>query len=898
MSSSIGGARQALLDIWEGIVASSSGSCVLSDDFDNKEYSAANLDAASQDLVRLLMRSNIKKNSTAIGICLSPGVAEAVVLLAALRCGVPWVPLPSTKAAAAESLDWLGERVGVLVCDESSYSILVSSIVSGRAVFILNRDGSVSNRIPGAYDNQNNESESDRPTKRSRQSLKLNEDCSSPEQIFEDDILYVMRTSGSTGGDLKFVRGRVSSTLNRLQWQWRSMPFASIPSRSFESHSLSVVCRRSPLVFVDSIAEILGTLLGGAVLFVPASSLESDPANFVAACGRGRVSRITLVPSLLEHVLNYLPRLCKDDSEKNGNSSTSGGVIHSLLPRMTEWIVSGETVTKSLVDNFLIAVGGPSSTTTEKACFAPSLTSGPMRLINLYGSTEITADVTACVLVGPPLEGVPAHFLCQVKSEVTDRGLLTCADARDGSGIPVGFAIDNVDLDIVQIHGDGSRVEQSTFNVPSSESALAHGTQGEVVVRGIMVANGYCCKSNALKTSNETHSRFGVQSKSAHDSAVQKPWFRTGDLGFQCRDCGILHLIGRVDNQVKIRGVRLSLEEAEEALREIMTSLGLSNMVAVVLHEITMKYPFSTTQRLVAFVVASSSETETNSLVSAISKAAARLLPGHFVPSAIVVIDSLPRNRSGKLDRRALAASLDKADDDSAAAEFAQLTLQEWLISTLETLLKNSCSPAQYFSSSFRELGGDSLMAIELAWLCGEEVSRRRATKSWKSHIEVATDVPTAAKVLAMPLLELLQQLEDAVIREPSCNSAESSTVLPFEGSLNAFDQQELSPTNDSVPGLSGPSAGEVPSWLTRAGLGSCGAVPSLNLEPLDRGPLKSGLSVRWRLNLGRCVDASALVVQAVGSGAPLKAYIGGKLWLQCLAKSMMILVTLFTVGF
>jgi len=865
MSSSGCGARQTLLKIWEERVASYSESYLLSDELENKEYSAANLDAASRALAVLLAQRNIKNRSAAVGVCLSPGAAEAVVLLAVLRCGVPWVPLPSTSAAAAESLGWLGDRVGVLVCDTSSASNF-ESIASGRGVLILNRDGYVSNIKP--------ESESDRPAKRCRQSFELNEDGASSGKFFGDDILYVMRTSGSTGGDLKFVRGRALSTLNRLQWQWRSMPFVSSSStKGLKSHSVSVVCRRSPLVFVDSIAEILGTLLGGAVLFVPASSVESDPRTFVAACQRGHVSRITLVPSLLELVLNSLPRLsCNSKGKENGNGSTNAGLLPNILPRLTEWIVSGETVAKSLVENFLVAAGGAPSATAEKKCFEPSVVSGRISLINLYGSTEIAADVTACVLVGPPLSS-------QSKSKFRDGGLLTCADARRGSGIPVGFPIDNVEMDIVRFDGDGREVEQPELNSSSAESVHTRGNQGEVVVRGVMVADGYCHET-ASKCGDKTHSRFGNLSKIAYNGLQQNPWFRTGDLGFQCRDCGNLHLVGRVDNQVKIRGVRLSLEEAEDALREVMSGLGLSNMLAVVMHEVTLKAPRNSTRRLVAFVVDSSSDTGASSTVSVISKAAARLLPGHFVPSAIVVIDALPRNKSGKVDRRALVASLDKAGEIVDEEDTASLNLEQWLVTTLRMLLKNDCSTERYLSSSFREVGGDSLMAIELAWLCGEEVSRRRAVNNLTTDVEVA-GIPTAAKFLSISLLELLQQLEVAVTREPSSAFIESGSSLPLDEPHNSFEQKDTGCAKVIVPELCDPSAGVLSSWLTRAGLGSCGKNLSLDLAPVDHGPLKAELALRWRLNLGRCVDASALVVKAGGSDAPLRAYIGGKLRLQ-----------------
>lgn len=101
-----------------------------------------------------------------------------------------------------------------------------------------------------------------------------------PVKQFESDVLYAMRTSGSTSGVPRFVAGRCSSTLNRLLWGWRELPFRpttealaplSPSSLSLDSGAVEgpLVCRRSPLVFVDAVVEVLGSLLGGVALWIP-----------------------------------------------------------------------------------------------------------------------------------------------------------------------------------------------------------------------------------------------------------------------------------------------------------------------------------------------------------------------------------------------------------------------------------------------------------------------------------------------------------------------------------------------------------------------------------------------------------------------------------------------------
>ena len=108
-----------------------------------------------------------------------------------------------------------------------------------------------------------------------------------PVKQFGPDVLYAMRTSGSTSGVPRFVAGRCSSTLNRLLWGWRELPFRPttdalaplIPSNlSLDSGAVEgpLVCRRSPLVFVDAVAEVLGSLLGGVALWIPSVEMLTN----------------------------------------------------------------------------------------------------------------------------------------------------------------------------------------------------------------------------------------------------------------------------------------------------------------------------------------------------------------------------------------------------------------------------------------------------------------------------------------------------------------------------------------------------------------------------------------------------------------------------------------------
>lgn len=158
---------------------------------------------------------------------------------------------------------------------------------------------------------------------------------------------------------------------------------------------------------------------------------------------------------------------------------------------------------------------------------------------------------------------------------------------------------------------------------------------GEIALSGPQLAIGY------LNATAEQSSRFreidGIG------------WYLTGDLGIRDAD-GAYHHLGRTDNQVKVKGVRIELEEVEAHLRRAADS----EIVAVVAWPIIDGAP----QGLVGFCA---SARTTNAITSAMIET----LPRYMVPSRIDILDTLPVNINGKIDRRALALRLDGATLES-----------------------------------------------------------------------------------------------------------------------------------------------------------------------------------------------------------------------------------------
>ena len=123
-----------------------------------------------------------------------------------------------------------------------------------------------------------------------------------------------------------------------------------------------------------------------------------------------------------------------------------------------------------------------------------------------------------------------------------------------------------------------------------------------------------------------------------------KRWYLTGDVAM--RDInGTFHHLGRIDNQIKLHGHRVELEEIEAHLRTVTASA----QVAVV------AWPLGdgVAQGIVGFMA------RCGISASLVREALRTRLPSHMVPSTIHEVDAIPVDASGKLDRRTLVSWLE-----------------------------------------------------------------------------------------------------------------------------------------------------------------------------------------------------------------------------------------------
>ncbi|MBW8727337.1 MAG: amino acid adenylation domain-containing protein, partial [Inquilinus limosus] len=254
-------------------------------------------------------------------------------------------------------------------------------------------------------------------------------------------------------------------------------------------------------------------------------------------------------------------------------------------------------------------------------------------LHNLYGPTEAAIDVT----------------------------FWACRPEEGQRSVPIGHAIANTRIHVLD--GDLNPVPE--------------GVSGELYIAGVNLARGY------LGRPDLTADRFVPDPNGPSGSRM----YRSGDL-VRRRGDGAIEYLGRLDHQVKLRGLRIELGEIEAGLRSYP---GVRDAV-VVLRD----------GRLIGYVAggAQPDEAELKQHLSA-------LVPEYMVPSRIVGLDALPISANGKLDRKALPdpewESGSQAEPEGEAERAIAGIWSEVL--GLRAVGRDD---------NFFELGGDSILSLQV----------------------------------------------------------------------------------------------------------------------------------------------------------------------------------------
>lgn len=287
----------------------------------------------------------------------------------------------------------------------------------------------------------------------------------------DKDAFYVCYTSGSSG-DPKGVIGTLSWLKKRIEWMHARYPYVEN----------EVIALKTPINFVDHIAELFQALLSPVPMVIFKDEEVKDIQHFARLLVQYKITRLVMVPSLLKTLLQ----------------------LELTIPSLQYIFSSGELLSHTLADE-----------AKEKLPH--------VRLINIYGSTEVGADAT----------------YYEVSTEV-----------ESSSSTPIGFPLPGVKAWIL----DEEFKEVTDVAI------------GQIFIGGDCLAIGY------LHDESATSKYFLMQ---------KERMYATGDFGRKLKN-GAIEYVGRKDSQVKIRGVRVNLIEIEQRLLQIPS---IKNVCAIVYSE-------------------------------------------------------------------------------------------------------------------------------------------------------------------------------------------------------------------------------------------------------------------------------------------------------------------------
>ncbi|UUX48468.1 amino acid adenylation domain-containing protein [Nisaea acidiphila] len=264
------------------------------------------------------------------------------------------------------------------------------------------------------------------------------------------------------------------------------------------------------------------------------------------------------------------------------------------------------------------------------------------RLFNAYGPCETTVCAT--------------HGLC-----------------LPGSAPDIGTPIDGMSVTVADRYGH-----------PSISGAV-----GEIVIGGIGVGSGYIGDAEA------SAERFVTGPDGAR-------CYRTGDMA-RVTAAGRIQFVGREDRQVKIRGVRIEMDEVEQALRAVP---GVEQVAVRTVADADGR------MALAAWITG-----PLPGAAGAVRKALGERLPETMLPAFLTVLESMPMTVTGKIDRKALALPEIAGAEESEAP---RSELEAEILDIFREVLSLSERPGR--TRNFFTLGGHSLLAVRLAARLGEKL--------------------------------------------------------------------------------------------------------------------------------------------------------------------------------
>ncbi len=448
---------------------------------------------------------------------------------------------------------------------------------------------------------------------------------------------YIIYTSGTTGRP-KGVLIDGSALLNRMYWV----------TQRYRLDERDVILQAASFVFDVSVCELSRWIPAGGRLCLLPPGAEMDPAQIISVIAKHAVTTADMVPSMLGLVLDY---------------ARGQDILHRLSG--LRWVFTGvEAVGMSLVEKF------------NQTLYRLYRT----RLINAYGPTESTVDVTS--------------FDCSV-GQVENRSI-----------VPIGKPMANVRVFILDRNGMPQPVNVYG-ELCISGQALSRGYLNNLE----LTAEKFCLRQPGalLKNRPWTPQNFCLdksfcgESRGAVFSKKAPLVYRTGDLARWLPD-GNIQFLGRIDHQVKIRGYRIELGEiettllqhrhiAEAAVIDLESGDGNKYLCAYWAPHKTLP------------------DGEIAPGASQLKEFLAIRLAPYMIPSYFVQMAALPRTEAGKINRK----SLPPPDIANITPESNYIEPQDPMEKLIATTWKEVLGIQRVETrDNFFDLGGNSLKIIRV----------------------------------------------------------------------------------------------------------------------------------------------------------------------------------------
>lgn len=268
---------------------------------------------------------------------------------------------------------------------------------------------------------------------------------------------------------------------------------------------------------------------------------------------------------------------------------------------------------------------------------------------------------------------------------------------------------------------------------------------GELYLGGVGLARGY------LNRPGMTASKF-MANPFAKNNSIGELMYRTGDL-VRRRDDGSIEFLGRVDQQIKLRGFRIEPGEIESVI--------LNNFPEI-LQAVVLPQDRHGDTRLVAYLVCP--EITANLDIQSIRAILLRTLPEYMVPTEYAFLDALPLTSHGKLDKRKLPEpSHSESNLNYCPPETAE---EKTICSSFSQLIgvENVGVNDNFFS-----IGGHSLLAMKL--IANLKLSTNKTltlrnifefpTPKGLSQVLASTEAVDAQELLLMPGMGRINDEDD-----------------------------------------------------------------------------------------------------------------------------------------